>query len=642
MRKLVTFIDLLGAMMGAVGTAVFMLLGEFLGFGPVLNFAFSLFGCILLEDKGVELLHSEKVREKRSRQVLVALGIMAFFLFMWVGLGLLFHHDLLEDLQEELIFAVVLPIIGTIINILIRYIKTIRIQRKFKDGSDGVQPVEMPQEDARNRPIKDIVDNEELTVATRTGRFEGTREGKVKRYLGIPYAQSPVGALRWKAPQPLADSDQLYEAKHFGLSPIQTVDSKLSAPYTQGEDCLNLNIWLNPAKEDAKKPVLVLLPGGDFSYGSAAYPLYDGAAFVADHPEALFVSVNSRCGAMGYIDFSGVPGGEAFPDTRNLGLLDQIAALEWLRENIAAFGGDPDNITLVGNNAGATSALLLSLCPKAKGLFRKVILLSIALPFLAKGAETSRALGTALAKNLNCPDMTALMAVPEARLAQATQELRDLMAYPVLGSDLLPADVCEAIAQGMTGEIQFLTGTALDETGAWIMSAGSEEANLWFHQYLDGAGLDGKTICWEHDVTPIDLFEEYFYRAPLRRVNHALAQAGKPAHSFIWEIGSPVERFGANTVSCVGSLLGNAQTAEQLGFLLNDTASEVLQAMVMKFLMDQPLSLYEDELHGMPAIDWSIRDGETATFLCFEESKVSCRPLNRKGPAEGLFDEETI
>lgn len=129
--------------------------------------------------------------------------------------------------------------------------------------------------------------------------------------------------------------------------------------------------------------------------------MYDGAALVTAHPEVMYVSVNSRRGTMGYVDFSEIPGGADFPDSRNLGLLDQIAALEWLHRNVSAFGGDPENLTLVGDNAGAISALLLALCPKAQKLFRKAILVSSALTILKNSAAASRALGRAMAEKLN-------------------------------------------------------------------------------------------------------------------------------------------------------------------------------------------------------------------------------------------------
>lgn len=637
MRKLITYIDLLACLMGAAATAVVVMICDALGIGGVLSFAISLAACIYASDATSDLMHSEKLRNNPRRQIQVSIGIVAFFLLLWVVLGQLFEHDLGGDLKDEAMFDIGLPVLTLILNTAVRYYKKKKILAKFHDGSEGIQ-IENAETDAqRNTVLNDAKLDEKLTVTTKTGRFTGKKQGKIHVFLGIPYAKAPAGDLRWKVPQPLDASDTLWEAKHFGLAPIQTEETKVVSGHAQGEDCLNLNIWRNPADSRKKKPVLVLLAGGFFGYGSVDAPMYDGAAIVTAHPELVYVSVNSRRGAMGYVDFSEIPGGEAFPDSRNLGLLDQIAALEWLHSNVSSFGGDPESITLVGDNAGAISALLLALCPRAQTLFHKAILISPALSVLNGSIEASRKLGQAMAEKLNAHTMRELMAIPEAKLKEACAAMGNLVCGPVPDGKLIPADIYKAIAAGGTGKIQFITGLPQEETASWVMVGGSELAEEWARDYIAKAGLDGDTICREEGVTLREIVEELYYHMPLRRINDAMISAGKSAHTFLWDIASPVKQFGSNTVSCMAALLGNEKAAEHLGYLTNDAAQEIIQTMAVKFVKDQPMELYEDELHGLPALKWQPCDKKYGTYLYVGEKDAFCMPFRR--PLQGMFDE---
>ncbi len=192
-----------------------------------------------------------------------------------------------------------------------------------------------------------------LCVKCHNGSFVGRADGDVVAFRGIPFAKPPVGALRWKRPAPVDDNDGIFEAYYNGKSPIQTEwHTELASYYPQGEDCLYLNIWKNPSCADQKKSVMVFLHGGAYGWGGTADPMYDGKNFVTANPDIILVTVAYRIGLMGFVDLSYLDGGEDYPDAPNLGLLDQIEALRWIRKNIAAFGGDPDNVTVFGESAG--------------------------------------------------------------------------------------------------------------------------------------------------------------------------------------------------------------------------------------------------------------------------------------------------
>ena len=210
-----------------------------------------------------------------------------------------------------------------------------------------------------------------LAVTCENGTFVGRHVGGCVAWLGIPFAKPPVGELRWEKPVPCDPSTKVFEAYNYGLKPVQFVPTE-----GMGEDCLNLNIAHAEDAPQGKKPVMVWIHGGGFMNESASDNLYLPYKFVANNPDVLFVSIEYRLGIFGFLTFDGFPGGEDYDYTGVLGLFDQIAALRWIKNNIAAFGGDPDNITIYGESAGGISISLLPVFPEAKGLFNRCVPMS--------------------------------------------------------------------------------------------------------------------------------------------------------------------------------------------------------------------------------------------------------------------------
>lgn len=209
-----------------------------------------------------------------------------------------------------------------------------------------------------------------MIVETAAGRVKGLQEGRLSVFKGIPYAEPPVGGLRFKPPVPAAAWDGVYDATSCGNRAMQ---QQREAGYTYSEDCLNLNIW-TPGTDGRKRPVIFFIHGGGHIEGSSSDPSITGERLIRDK-EAVFVSVNYRLGAFGYL-YLGQLLGREYAESGNCGLLDQLCALRWVRENIAAFGGDPGHVTLMGQSAGAKSAASLMVLPAAQGLFHGVILQS--------------------------------------------------------------------------------------------------------------------------------------------------------------------------------------------------------------------------------------------------------------------------
>ncbi|MBA2280505.1 MAG: carboxylesterase family protein, partial [Acidimicrobiia bacterium] len=225
-----------------------------------------------------------------------------------------------------------------------------------------------------------------MIVATSGGQVRGFEKGGVLRFRGIPYAAPPVGPLRFRPPQPHEGWTGVRDALEPGAMAPQVaggLEAMLgSAKMAQGEDCLFLNVT-TPAADDAGRPVLVWIHGGGFVGGAGSIPWYSGVRY-AQRDDVVVVSINYRLGALGFTHLPGL--GEGFAGSGNAGILDQVAALRWTRDNIAAFGGDPGNVTVFGESAGGMSIGTLLATPEASGLFHRAIAQSGACQAVSTGA----------------------------------------------------------------------------------------------------------------------------------------------------------------------------------------------------------------------------------------------------------------
>lgn len=211
-------------------------------------------------------------------------------------------------------------------------------------------------------------------IATKFGNYKGISKGEVECFLGIRYAMAPTGELRWKMPKEIDASNEEYFATSFGDSALQPFyyEGDYVSSHSQSEDCLFLNIWSK--KSDKKMPVIFYIHGGAGIWGSGCDPLYSGENLVKRH-DIVVVNCNYRLNSLGFLDLEKI-GGIEYANSKNLGIYDQIAAIKWVKENITEFGGDPNNITLMGESAGGTSLSILLLADEVKGLFQKAIIQS--------------------------------------------------------------------------------------------------------------------------------------------------------------------------------------------------------------------------------------------------------------------------
>ena len=227
-----------------------------------------------------------------------------------------------------------------------------------------------------NKRITDGSYDKALSVKCINGTFVGKETDGVIAYKGIPFTgKPPIGELRWKAPVDIVADDGVYEAYYNAKSARQMMsDTETASLYYQSEDCLYLNIW--KAKDEntsEKKPVIVWIHGGAFELGGTVEPVTECTNFVRENPDVIVVSIAYRIGVFGFFHLSHLPDGGDYPDAQNLGLMDQMMALKWVHENIAGFGGDPGNVTLWGESAGAASVILLPLIKGSHEYFHRVI-----------------------------------------------------------------------------------------------------------------------------------------------------------------------------------------------------------------------------------------------------------------------------
>ena len=620
MKKLFTIDDIMVASVSALGYGFGYEIPKILDMPGWMCLVLCMAVGLLFDVIVNKIVFSKAVQKKRANKVMAFCGIILFILLAEIVSSFILGKSMLNYVIEEAGYVVIFPVLGFFVNMAIRWYQAWKIRKRYGDGSRGfvfdVNQSDLDEINRQNQKIEGDYD-QSCAVKTRTGIYMGEQDGNVICFSGIPYAKAPVGERRWKAPEPLPTSGDVFEAKTPGASAIQVdYDGSILKHHRQSEDCLTLNICVASEKSDQKKPVLVLFHNGDFSYGGSADPLMQGDGFIKAHPDVIGVSFNYRLGLLGFIDFSEVPGGEAYPDALNLGLLDQIAALKWIRENIAAFGGDPDRITVMGFESGAISISLLAVSPQAKGLFQKAFVF-FGSPDATVTAEYSRNLTKKLMEVTSATNMEALQHLSTEQLKEATMKLARDMSMPVCDGKLIPEDVYAAYQAGAASGIEFIIGIARNERQIYKSVIGQENYEQFINNTID-ALLQSLDESHARDV--IDYIEaqkvnmpEVEARALVYEQCHAvttynsakkLSAGGNRVHLLYWNAKPLIENLGSGTVDVVTAFLGNSSASQMYGTVLNSDISETLQSFLMKYINGKALKLYENEIKGMDAMNW--------------------------------------
>lgn len=482
----------------------------------------------------------------------------------------------------------------------------------------------------------------DVVVKTAYGEVRGDARDGVATFRGVPYAAPPFGANRFQAPVRPDAWSGVRDALEFGPTaphgpyPAQMVDL-LPEPIIPGDDCLTLNVW-TPEPGRSGLPVVVWIHGGAFVNGSGAVPTYQGDRFARDG--VVCVTINYRIGADGFLFLDDAPG--------NRGLLDQLAALEWVQENIAGFGGDPDNVTVFGESAGAMSATALLSMPRSKGLFRRMIAQSGAGHHVLS-PDTAMLVTKELATRLGVAPTTAgLASVAVADLVTAQQRLSfdiatsrdrsvwheiafDSMPFePVLDGNVLAERPIDAIEAGAGHDVDVLVGTNLDEYRLFLVPNGVlgyiDEAIV--HDAGLALGLDEAGYATYRTTEPTPgatlaaILTDWFFWIPALR----LAERHRGT-SYVYEFAWRSELFEGELGAC---------HALEIGFVF-DTIDDPRGGLLYA---DAPPRQLADSMHaswvsfactGRPG--WRPYDPATRHTMTFDADSRPCvdpRPSRRR------------
>jgi para-nitrobenzyl esterase len=458
-------------------------------------------------------------------------------------------------------------------------------------------------------------------------------------FRGIPYAEPPVGALRFAAPRPARGWDGVRPALAYGPPPPQSGllgGADAPAPDT-GDDWLTVNVWSPAPDPAAALPVLVWIPGGAYVLGTAALPEYDGGRLARGG--AVVVTLNYRLGVEGFAHLDGAPA--------NRGLLDQVAALEWVRDNIRAFGGDPDRVTVFGQSAGAGSVAALLAVPRAAGLFRRAVAQSAQGTFFSP--ELAADIAAACARELGLrPTAADLSTVAPARLPAAGDAVaakmhqwgdrwgpithRPIPFSPVVDGDVLPVTPWQALADGAGRDVELLVGHTRDEHRLFSLIDGvlgqvtPDQAETALRILAPGA--DGARRYREGfpAAGPEELYErvnsDWLFRMPSLHLAEAQIAAGGRAH--VYELTWPAPGLGGLLGACHGLdvplVFGNLSSGRPAA-LFGDTPSAEAEELSARFRA----AWTAFAAHGDPG--WPAYDaGERLVRLFGTSSAVAAYP----------------
>ena len=504
------------------------------------------------------------------------------------------------------------------------------------------------------------------SITISSGKICGADDQGVHAFKGIPYAAAPVGNLRLRPPTAPPPWDGVHDASAYGLTAIQQrmpgIFGEFGTPQSPaGDDCLNLNVW-TPDPGANGLPVLVWIHGGAFYAGSGVDDVYNGAAFARDG--IVCVTINYRLGVQGFWHL-----GEYFAElaeSGNVGMFDQIAALEWVQENIASFGGDPNQVTIAGESAGGMSVSTLMAMPAAKGLFHRAIPQSGAANN-GISADTATMIGGHMLDILGVApgDLEGLMRVPnelmletQVKLGDELQETRDparfgeaaasAMAFqPTYGTEALPQRPYDAIAEGAAADIDLMIGTTMEEALIFIVDLkeifNEELVSLTVEAVFGMAGKDGSAVldvyrsnrpdAETHEIAAAIETDRMFTVPAIRMADAQVAHnPNTRLYRFDWSAQVADGAWGAHhfiEVPFAFDQVDNDQARTFLGDNPPRSLTDATHTAWVGFIKDG-----DPNHEGLP--NWPQYDPETRPTMLFNQP---CRVENRPADDEiGLWD----
>ena len=487
-----------------------------------------------------------------------------------------------------------------------------------------------------NRKITDGQYDKSLAVKCVNGTFVGRKSEGVIIYKGIPFVgKQSVGEYRWKAPVDFVPDDGVYEAYYNAKSAYQMLDINENASlYYQGEDCLYLNIWTAGNADGEKKPVIVWVHGGGYELGGTVEPMYDFLNYVKENQDVVCVSIPYRLGVFGFLHLSHLPDGEDYPDSQNLGILDQVMALKWVHENIAGFGGDPDRVTVFGESSGGGSLSLLPLVPGAQKYIKRIIADSGS-PCLTRTTEQAIGCTDELMEELGCKTVAELQNVSIQDLLSADFKRLLARVTPEKDGKWLPLDPYEAYAKGAAKDIEILQGCNKDEANYYLHTFGGVEPAVAFlntvtqrkmAEMTDEEKSKVESFC--NDVKGEDyerstrIIEHLWYTAPLIRLSENQTKAGGKSYTWLFAVESTVPFMKCGHSIELATLLNHSEDTEFTGRAFDETFGKTMRRMWVQFAKTGNPSLTADISPDGKDHEWPLYDTENKRLMVFEEFNI--------------------
>ena len=489
-----------------------------------------------------------------------------------------------------------------------------------------------------NKRITDGKYDKSLAVRCVNGTFVGKKTENIIAYRGIPFVgKQPSGELRWKAPVDVTPDDGVYEAYFNAKSAYGNEQLETGSLFYPDEDCLYLNVWkadeTSVSAKSQKKPVMVWIHGGAFEAGGTVDPMFDCHNFVKENPDVIVVTVAYRLGPFGFLHLSHLPDGADYPDAQNLGLMDQMTALKWVHENIASFGGDPDNVTIFGESAGAGSCTMLPLTKGSHDYFHRVIAQSGS-PNQTRSAEEGIACTNELMEVLGCKTVGDLQKLDAQKIFEASAVL-SMRQFPERDGRCLPLNPYGAYAKGVAKDIDILQGCNKDEFDFFVAGFGVEGFKAWAadrkSKWLAGLPEKDKKLVesFERDAKAGESYEKdsrffshIWFIDPIFKLSECQTKGGGKSYTYYFtpESSVPIVKCGHSIE--LASVFNHPEMTDDTGRVFDEIFSKTMRKMWVQFAKTGNPSLSAELSPDGKAKDWPLYDLKDKKVMVLDEFDI--------------------
>ena len=484
-----------------------------------------------------------------------------------------------------------------------------------------------------NRQITDGNYDQSLAVKCINGTFVGRKTENITVFRGIPYVgKQPVGELRWKAPMDIVPDNGIYEAYYNAKSAYGNGQLETGSLYYLDEDCLYLNVFKSDEATAQKKPVMVWIHGGAFESGGTIDPMFDCVNFMKENPDVIVVTIAYRLGVMGFLHLSHLSDGKDYQDSQNLGLLDQKMALKWVHENIAAFGGDPDNVTIFGESAGAASCTLQPLVPGSQKYFKRLIAESGSIN-QTRSPEEAIECTNKLMEVLGCKTVADLLKVSGDKLLEASA-INFVHQMPERDGKYLPTDTFAAYANGAAKDLEILVGCNKDEMNFFVSSFGKEGWDNWIagrkqEKYaklpadekalVDSFMNDVKGDYFQPDSS---LLSQSWFNVPIIKLSECQTKAGGKAFTYYFTPESPDPIMKCGHAIELSVVFNHPEMTADTGRAFDETFCKTMRKMWVQFAKTGNPSLSAEISPDGKAKEWPLYDLENKRVMVLDEFDI--------------------